>query len=129
MALVAWYPLNGDTLDYSGNGNHSTNHGAVVSDEGKIGKCYSFNTSYLTSENKLVQGTDFSVSLWVKTSSTANQCLFCTRTVVGNGVSLFMLNSNNIRFDTNTSTQWLTGYTVPLNTWVHVTVTKSINKL
>ena len=22
MALIAWYPLNGDTKDYSGNNNH-----------------------------------------------------------------------------------------------------------
>lgn len=43
MALVAWYPLNGDTLDYSGNKNHATNNGAVIDDNGKIGKCYSFD--------------------------------------------------------------------------------------
>ena len=39
MSLIAHYPLNGDTLDYSGNGNNATNYGAVVDDSGKIGKC------------------------------------------------------------------------------------------
>lgn len=43
MALIAWYPLNGDILDYSGNENHATNYGATIDVNGKIGKCYSFD--------------------------------------------------------------------------------------
>lgn len=46
MSLIAWYPLNGDTLDYAGNYN-ATNNGATINNDGKIGKCYEFeeNTS------------------------------------------------------------------------------------
>eukprot|EP01034_Spumella_vulgaris_P040171 gene40171-49681_t len=29
--LVAYYPFNGNTFDYSGNGNHGRNYGAILS--------------------------------------------------------------------------------------------------
>ena len=44
MSLIAWYPLNGDTNDYSGNNYHLTNNSNLpVSEYGKIGKTYDFN--------------------------------------------------------------------------------------
>jgi hypothetical protein len=43
--LIAHYPLNGDTLDYSGYGLNATNSGATIDNNGKIGKCYSFDGS------------------------------------------------------------------------------------
>lgn len=42
MTLIAHYPLTGNTEDYSGNGNHATNYGATIDNNGKIGQCYSF---------------------------------------------------------------------------------------
>ncbi|MGL4877926.1 hypothetical protein [Paraclostridium dentum] len=45
MSLIAWYPLNGDTKDYSGNGYDLINNGATVNNAGKIGKCYNFKTT------------------------------------------------------------------------------------
>lgn len=40
MSLIAWYPLNGDTLDYSGNGVVSTiTTNPIYSGDGKIGRC------------------------------------------------------------------------------------------
>lgn len=125
MALIAWYPLSGDMLDYSGNDNHATNRGATPSTQGKIGETYSFNGSsnYITSDNILEEKKDFSIGFWAKTNSTATQCFGSSRTAVGAGFSIFILN-RKIRFDTGSSYQWTTPYTMPLNQWVHIVLTK-----
>ena len=41
--LVAYYPLNGDAKDYSGNGNHGTVYGATMATGINNKKCYSFD--------------------------------------------------------------------------------------
>jgi len=41
--LIAYYPLEGDARDYSGNGLHGNVVGAIVDDEGIRGKCYKFD--------------------------------------------------------------------------------------
>lgn len=46
--LIAHYPLNGNTDDYSAYGNNVTNSGAVIDNNGKIGKCYSFDGAQMT---------------------------------------------------------------------------------
>lgn len=77
MSLIAWYPLNGDTKDYSGNNFHLTNNGATVDTSGKIGSCYRFNrdqNNCMVYENlncsNMTQA--FTVSAWCKDSSTDN---------------------------------------------------------
>jgi hypothetical protein len=73
MSIICHFPLNGDTLDYSGNANHAVNYNAVISDNGKIGKCYSFNgtTSYINNEIKLLKSNSkFSMCCWMKTGET-----------------------------------------------------------
>jgi len=73
MALIHWWPLNGDTKDYGLNPVVLTNNGATVDDSGKIGTCYSFDGSddYLS-----VNSTDlysifsggsqpFSIAMWI----------------------------------------------------------------
>jgi hypothetical protein len=124
--LVAWYPLNGDILDYSGKGNVAVNSGAVVNNSGKTGSCYSFSGNYMTTVNPLIKGIDFTISLWARVNSSGNQCFCCTRTVTGDGISFFII-SGKLRFDTNISTQWTTTYSFPIDTWVHVTITKDSN--
>jgi len=46
MGLLAYYPLNGNTNDYSSNGNNATNYGATYNKDGKLQGCYEFNTLY-----------------------------------------------------------------------------------
>lgn len=78
MGLIAWYPLNGDTLDYSGKGNHLTFYGStsqiVEKSEGKIGKCLervSINTgAYLKSTNKILLDSDFTMMCWAYVTDT-----------------------------------------------------------
>lgn len=77
MSLIAWYPLNGDTRDYSGNELHLTNNGATVDIDGKIGLCYLTNhksnkTLNVTSSiitNALSNGNDFTICFWQKIAS------------------------------------------------------------
>ena len=91
MSLIAWYPLNGDTKDYSGNNKHLTNNGATVSNLGKIGKTYDFGSGkYMTRVDEDIRQTfnssEFSISMWYYVtdsstfalsmgSTTASKCL------------------------------------------------------
>lgn len=77
MSLIAWYPLNGDTKDYSGNNLHLTNNEATVDVNGKIGSCYLTNQSnkqYLNVTSSIItdalsNGNDFTVCFWQKVNS------------------------------------------------------------
>ena len=77
MSLIAWYPLNGDTKDYSGNNFHLTNNEATVDVNGKIGSCYLTNQSnkqYLNVTSSIItdalsNGNDFTVCFWQKVDS------------------------------------------------------------
>lgn len=80
MALQVWLPLNGDLHNQGLNQNvTATNHGAVVNDSGKIGKCYYFNgeSSYMTLNNSnFLQGlSQFSIAFWCN-PITSIACLF-----------------------------------------------------
>ena len=74
MSLIAWYPLNGDTKDYSGNGYHLNNVGASVSASGKIGSAYDFNGTsdymYNADVSTYLHGKkEASIAMWVKKKS------------------------------------------------------------
>ena len=68
MGLQVWLPLNGN-LNNQGLSNATvTNNGAIVDNNGKIGKCYSFGTgtSYITVDStSLKTATEFSFCCWV----------------------------------------------------------------
>lgn len=123
MGLVAWYRFDdGDARDYSGNDNHGEAHGATPAD-GKIGQAMEFDgNDYVSFQNPLIEGQSFSIAFWAKTFATSNQCFACTRTVVGNGLSIFILDGNYLRFDTGS--QWSTGYLMPTDKWVHIAATR-----
>ncbi len=70
--LVAYYPFNGNANDESGNGNHGTVHGSVLTEDrsGNVNSAYLFDgqNDYIRIEdNALLQITgDLSLSVWVK---------------------------------------------------------------
>lgn len=74
--LVAYYPLNWDTQDYSGNGYHLTNIGAslVADKNGKSESAYHFSGSdYLESTSVIgIGGGDITISVWYKPLSVAH---------------------------------------------------------
>lgn len=125
MALRVWLPLNG-TLENKGISNVTvTNNGATVNNNGKIGKCYSFNGSsnYLYTTYNFYNST-YSISSWIyTTSSSVTQTIICDRTAVGSGFSTFLI-GGKLRIDAGgNSLQWETNYTYPVNTWFHLTIT------
>lgn len=65
-SLVGYWPLNGNTRDYSGNGNHGTNNGATVT--GGLGQsAYYFDGDDITiphSSELDISGNEITVSLW-----------------------------------------------------------------
>lgn len=88
-----------------------------------------FSNSYLIVDNPLSSNTDFTISFWAYTTTEEIQGILCSRNAVGQGFGVFLVNSNNLRIDTGDSKQWYTTYTLPINTWVHITITKSSSRL
>ena len=79
MALQVWLPLNG-TLENKGLSNVTvTNSGATVDNNGKIGKCYSFNGSsnFINLNSCPFSGkTEFSISVWCRPNTDTLEGLF-----------------------------------------------------
>lgn len=125
MSLQVWLPLNGDLHNQGLSNITVTNNSATVDNNGKIGKCYSFNGSnnYLYTPYNFYNNR-YSVCAWIyTTSSSATQTIICDRTTVGSGFSIFLI-GGGIRIDCGgNSLQWYTAYTYPINTWFHLTVT------
>jgi hypothetical protein len=134
MALVAWFPLDGNAQDYSVNGNNGTEM-FVSYVNGKIGQAASFNgtdafvnvpnASYLNPLKKLT------LAAWVYTNETPN---IEKNFIDKNGYVQYRIGllSNGTRgvhstiYVTNgTTTAFINGYGgtyyLPLQTWVHLT--------
>lgn len=81
MSLIAWYPLNGDAKDYSGNNNHIVSGTYAEDVKGKIGKCFvaggTFETVLKTpiTTNKLSD--NVTISFWIfNTRQTSSIAIF-----------------------------------------------------
>lgn len=104
--LKAWYKLNGDASDSSGNGNHGTNSGATptVDRFGKVGKAMNFNgsakISIPTPNFTWSQDSAFTLSMWIKADSNlAGVAFFVGNGTGGNFVTLFQTGTTgNINF-------------------------------
>lgn len=69
--IVAWYPFNGDVKDESGNENHGTNNGALLTVDrfGNPNSAMSFDgvDDYVSTANNFLQSASvFSISLWIR---------------------------------------------------------------
>ncbi|WP_161595871.1 LamG-like jellyroll fold domain-containing protein [Deferribacter desulfuricans] len=130
--LIAYYPLNGDTEDYSGYRNHGVNHGAIFS-SGFSGKALKFNgtDAYLEIPRRIKD--DFTIEAWVKSDS---QSLTGTQCYQGNGLIwsdvggtnndfiLALLNNKFCMFTGNPDKSILSSTTVTKGGWMHVAVTR-----
>lgn len=133
MSLLVWLPLNG-TLENKGlKGDVTvTNNGATVSDNGKIGKCYSFGNGSASSiginiDNNFVDiGASRSICAWVKPKGNHSHY---SGSIVSSGnwngkCWAFCLKQDNTGFtgfDNNYSGYYYTD--IPINTWTHLCVT------
>lgn len=74
--LVAHYPLNGDTLDYSGNSKHAVAYGGVTfSPTGRNGDAaatFNGQGKYIAAEGILATNNTYSWSCWFKLSDSTN---------------------------------------------------------
>ena len=74
--LVGYWPLNGNTNDYSGNNNNGVNNGATLTadPQGNANQAYYFNgSSYISVANNAIfnfGSTDYTVSAWAMRSGT-----------------------------------------------------------
>lgn len=140
MSLLAWYPLNGDTKDYSGNNRHLNCNSATIDEQGKIGKCYSFNGQSVMANNGWNLNTgqvckNFTATAWVYPTAVPSSDGYNILSFGGNQVLRFRItpqkgvwilwggeNGNNfttIQYDN----------VLPLNTWTHVTCQLKNNQM
>lgn len=124
MALRVWLPLNND-IENKGLSNYQfINNGAILNDNGKIGKSYLFNgTSSRISTTGVSLPDNFSISLWFCCTSvdSTSQWLFClnnnngTNTEIQGGV---YITSSNIFHDCGG--QGTYQYSITTGTWYHI---------
>ena len=99
--LIAWYPLNGDSKDYSGNGNDGVVYGATVA-AGLWQKCYSFDgvDDKILAETSISGDPIFTISMWVKRTSDSGtftgRSIFGLGSVVGSRTNLNTYNPNRL---------------------------------
>ena len=124
MALRVWLPLNG-TLENRGISDVTvTNNGATVDNNGKIGKCYSFDGSndYLTGTYNAGIETSFAAWIYLPTLP-GGKHIFDARTSSGTGYQPMYLNNASIQIGSSGSGYATLYYTWTANTWYHVCVT------
>ena len=136
--LLAWYGLNGNVADSSGNGNHMTNYSAVSTTDrnGNANSAYSFsgNSQYLAEASPswtMTATGSMTVSIWVK--STTGGIFFWNGLTQGQGGTgkfcYFLVNtgSGNTEFWANKQgLAWLKCSTSnTANTWTHWVATYS----
>ena len=128
--LIAYYPLNNDTKDYSGNNNDGINNGATLTTDrfGNQNSAYSFNGTsnyFQFSDNKLPTGnSNRSFSMWIKyhkpNSYWASLLYYGTATLKGEH-NLLLINQNGILdFDYFNLNSITTDSVVKQNEWYHL---------
>jgi hypothetical protein len=137
MSLLAWYRLDGNALDSSGNNFHAAaNNGSYST--GKIGSAYLFsnvNNSVVSNSDLTING-NISFSVWCRPSdlTTPTEDSVTIRGVISNlnhssfaNFSMFVLSSRlrvHVGFTDNTRSDVLTGSTViQINNWYHFAMT------
>ena len=133
MGLVVWLPLNGNLENYGTSAAAITNNGATVNNNGKIGKCYSFDGSddYIsiadTKVFDLFKGgtTPFSITMWVYHADSTRGILFGDYGLSGAiNFNIELYEAHQLRFYWNGSPDFSPMSTsIGLATWGHLAVT------
>ena len=129
MALVAWYPLDGNTKDYAGNRDGSTIGSLSVNNDGKMGKTYTFSNNEngvnIPNEN-FTHINKYTVCAWVNPAGNHRNY---NGSIISSGswnvaCWAFGLSQDNSQIDV--AGNWYNkfiNYRVPLNTWTHILCT------
>ena len=139
MSLRVWLPLNGDLRNNGLSNAVITNNGTTVDNNGKIGKCYSFDgTHYIDTGFYEDFGTgDFTLCAWIylsKVSGKTYQAIISNKTTTGKSVGCAIYwHQDQKKFlwstaDGNASTEiWSsdTFDTVVYDSWHHIAMIRN----
>ena len=135
MSLCVWLPLNGDLENKGLDDITVVNNGATIDNNGKIGKCYSFDgtNDYINITNvnypNIFAGS-FSICFWIYSSTDGSRDVYFGNYGLsgsGNWLNIEKNTSNQLRFWWNNGSpqKYFTSYNI-LNEegWTHVTLTR-----
>ena len=128
MSLVVWLPLNGN-LENQGLSNITvTNNGATVDNNGKIGKCYSFNGSSAKISTSINLTPAMSFCAWVKFNSVKN-FVIDARDSSGKGYQPIYISSTGVQiYSSGSPSGGYVNYSFSTGVWYHLVVSYSNNK-
>lgn len=127
--LRAWWKLEGNTLDYSGNNYDGTIIGNVTLDTGMKGLAYKFPTDASSHIKLPVQAmqnlNDFAVSCWVNLYDITMGSAIMHGTINGNNAFLlFLRNDNNVEVWINDNSYVFPVAAIEANKWHHVALVR-----
>ena len=140
MGLRIWLPLNGNLENKGLDDIVITNNGATIDNNGKIGKCYSFDgtNDYINITNvnypNIFAGS-FSICFWIYSDTDGSRDVYFGNYGLsgsGNWLNIEKNTSNQLRFWWNNGSpnKYFTSYNI-LNEegWTHVTLTRAENTI
>ena len=140
MGLRIWLPLNGNLENKGLDDIVITNNGATIDNNGKIGKCYSFDgtNDYINITNinypNIFAGS-FSICFWIYSDTDGSRDVYFGNYGLsgsGNWLNIEKNASNQLRFWWNDGSpnKYFTSYNI-LNSegWTHVTLTRFENTI
>ena len=133
MSLKVWLPLTG-TLENNGCSNITvTNYSASVDNNGKVGKCYSFNGNdyYISLAGKQLfdcfkgGAQQFTVSMWAYHADTRRAILFGDWSLSNSiGFNIELSTGHGLRFYWNGDPDYVpSGMNIGASTWHHICLT------
>ena len=134
MSLQIWLPLNGNLTQQGLTSTAITNCGATVNNNGKIGKCYSFNGTgdYMYTNYGLPKTVgSWSFCCWAKLNNNSNtMCLYSQRTtVVSDQRCIFLVSGKVIYFDDGSRIINTLDTSATLTNWTHYAFVRDASKL
>ena len=129
MALQIWLPLVADTNSQGLPNIAITATNVTADNNGKIGKCYGFNStsSYFSGTQNFITNDigDWSYACWMKLNSTKQgQCLFsCRTTTNSSGITIFYYGSQWY-IDDGARWSFTPTNTIAIDTWYHICVVR-----
>lgn len=134
--LSVWLPLNGDLHNQGLSNITAINNGATVDNNGKIGKCYSFdgNDDFINLGNigSYFDGSAFSICFWIYSLENKTRAAVFSSYGLSSTSNFFGLElnsssnnycNNNLRFDWLGSDTYSPDDFVTYDAWTHICVT------
>ena len=127
MSLQIWLPFTKDLRNNGVSGISVINTGATLSNDGKLGKCYSFNGSsnYMSATNVSIPTTTWSMAAWVYPSADTSQghqyIVGLNTSTSSDFLGVLCVYTNKLCVRISGTTYTASSYS--LNTWYHLAAT------